>query len=118
MEQAIAPVVEFKAQLLIGLGAAVFFGLFMFLCEPLIRWLTRDEADRLILSDARRPSTYVLMGLGFGGLITAYMVLEELRVTRLVFVLNIVAIAALAMLGRLQAKRLARRLLDLRGPLA
>ena len=116
MEQAIATVVEFKVQLLIGLAASAAFGLFMFLCEPLTRSLTRDEANRLILSDQRRLSTYVLMGLGFGGLMTAFMVLEQLGVTRLVFILYMIGALALVMLARLQVKRLAKQLLALRGP--
>jgi sulfite exporter TauE/SafE len=88
----------------------------MFLFEPLTRRLTRDEVNRLILSDQRRLSTYVLMGLAFGGLMTAFVLLEQLHVTRLVFILFMVGALALVMLGRLQARRLAKQLTALRRP--
>jgi hypothetical protein len=119
----ITTIVEFKNQLLLGLTVATIFGVVMYVCDPLIRRATRDEANRLILSEARL-SRYVLIALAFGGVITGYEVLMDVAdrglpvtasVARFVFILNLIGLFGAALGGRLVAKRLAKQVLT-RGP--
>jgi hypothetical protein len=120
----ITTLVGFKSQLLLGLTVASIFGVVMYVCDPLIRRATRDEANRLILSEGRL-SRYVLIALAFGGVITGYEVLMDVAdrglplttpVARLVFTLNLIGLFGAVFGGRLLAKRLAKQVLALREP--
>jgi hypothetical protein len=124
MEQAIAALAAFQRELVYALGMGAFFGLFMFVSQQLLWRATRDEVNRLLISDQLRWSTYVLMGVAFASVGCGLTLLVKLPglesgliapAARLAGLLFLIGLFTMAIMGSMQAKRLARQLVALRG---
>jgi len=121
----IAAVAATKIELVGCFVFGVLFPVSMFLLRPLTMRMTRDEANRVIFSETKNLSTYVLMGLAsgawFGGLLIAWtwpLGEQECELApslgKLIVILLIVGVTALSFMSRLVMKRLAKQVIVLR----
>ena len=115
-----------KLPLLITFAIGVFIAvLAFFVLRPLIMSMTRNEANRVILSETQSLSTYAWGSLGSAAFVGSYFLLhvrppgeQGCELVRAIGVLStllmIVCLLSIFVMTRLQMKRLAKQLIALR----